>query len=64
MPQNISYTTIASILYKEINKIRNDPKLLIPALQQRMQKYDQHGNYFPLTGLNFSVKTKDGLAGV
>ena len=32
MPQNISYTTIASILLKEINKVRNDPKLLIPVL--------------------------------
>lgn len=64
MPQNISYTTIASILLKEINKIRNDPKLLIEVLKERIKKYDQEGNYFPLPGLNFSVKTKEGVAGV
>ena len=64
MPHNISYTNIASILFKEINRFRNDPKLLIPILEERKVKYDEDGNYYPLTGLNFSVKTKEGSLGV
>jgi hypothetical protein len=33
MPNSISYTSIASIILKEINKIRNDPKVLIAYLE-------------------------------
>ena len=58
MPQNISYTNITSILLKEINKLRSNPKSIIPLLRERIAKYDKNGNYFPLAGLNFSVKTK------
>ena len=64
MPDHISYSTIASILLKQINLIRNDPKILIPHLQERLKRYDVEGNYFPLPGLNFSVKTEDGKKGV
>ena len=64
MPQNISYTNIASILHKEVNRIRNNPQILIPLLHERIKKYDSNGNYFPLAGLNFSVYTKEGVAGV
>lgn len=64
MPHNISYTHIASILLKEINRIRNDPALLLPILEERKEKYDEDGNYYPLSGLNFSVKTKEGKQGV
>lgn len=64
MPQNISYTSISSILLKEVNKVRNNPKILIPILEDRLRKYDAEGNYFPLAGLNFSVKTKEGAKGV
>ena len=64
MPSSISYTSIASILLKEINKIRNDPKVLIDYLEDRLKKYDDDGNYYPLTGLNFSVTTVEGASGV
>ena len=64
MPHNISYTNIASILLKEINKVRNNPQLLVPILRERSKKYDEEGNYFPLAGLNFSVKTKEGTKGI
>lgn len=40
MPHNIAYTHIASILFKEINAIRNNPKCLIPILKERINKYD------------------------
>jgi hypothetical protein len=33
MPNSISYTSITSIILKEINKIRNDPKVLIGYLE-------------------------------
>lgn len=64
MPQNISYTNIASIMLKEINTVRNDPQSLVPYLRERIHKYDQEGNYYPLPGLNFSVKTKEGTQAV
>jgi hypothetical protein len=64
MPDHISYSTIASILLKQINIIRNDPKMLVPYLQERLKRYDADGNYFPLPGLNFEVKTEDGKKGV
>lgn len=57
MPNTISYTSIASIILKEINKIRNEPTILVSYLQQRLKKYDAEGNYYPLSGLNFSVPT-------
>jgi hypothetical protein len=64
MPNCISYTSIASIILKEINKIRNDPKVLIAYLAERVKKYDEEGNYYPLSGLNFSVMTIEGAKGV
>lgn len=64
MPSNISYTNVASILLKEINSVRNNPQVLIPLLRERIVKYDDQGSYFPLPGLNFSVKTKEGTKGV
>ncbi len=64
MPNSISYTSIASIILKEINKIRNDPNVLIAYLKQRIKKYDSDGNYLPLNGLNFSVMTVEGATGV
>lgn len=64
MPNHISYSTIASILLKQINIIRNDPTILVPHLQERLKRYDSENNYFPLPGLNFSVKTEDGASGV
>lgn len=64
MPDQISYSTIASIILKQINIIRSNPKLLQPHLEERLKKYDKEGNYFPLPGLNFSVKTEDGKKGV
>lgn len=64
MPQSISYTNIASIILKEINAVRNDPQSLIPYLRERINKYDQQGNYYPLPGLNFSVFTKEGTQAV
>lgn len=64
MPTTISYTSIASIILKEINKIRNDPKVLVSYLKDRLKKYDPEGNYYPLSGLNFSVMTIEGARGV
>jgi hypothetical protein len=64
MPNSISYTSIASIILKEINKIRNDPKVLVTYLEERLKKYDSDGNYYPLSGLNFSVMTVEGARGV
>jgi hypothetical protein len=40
MPNHISYSTIASILLKQINNIRNDPTILVPHLQERLKRYD------------------------
>lgn len=64
MPNHISYSTIASIILQQINRIRIDPKKLISHLEERLKRYDEEGNYFPLPGLNFSVKTADGKKGV
>jgi hypothetical protein len=64
MPNTISYTSIASIILKEINKIRNDPRVLVEYLRERLSKYDEEGNYYPLSGLNFSVMTVEGAKGV
>lgn len=64
MPNSISYTSITSIILKEINKIRNDPKVLVAYLKERIKKYDTSGNYYPLSGLNFSVMTVEGARGV
>jgi hypothetical protein len=64
MPGNISYTSVVSIILKEINRIRNDPKVLIEHLRERIKKYDGEGTYYPLNGLNFRVQTVEGTSGV
>ena len=63
MSGKISYTDIASIILKEINQVRSDPTSLIPYLEARRKKY-RNGNYEPLEGLSFSVKTQEGAEGV
>ena len=40
MSNNISYTEIASIILKEVNKIREYPRSFVSVLRERINKYD------------------------
>lgn len=47
MSETIDYNRLVSIIFKQINLYRENPRLLIPVLEKRLKKYDDK-KFMPL----------------
>ena len=59
MSETIDYKKLVSIIFKQMNIYRDDPRALVPILQARLNKYDDK-KFIPTGDPNIVVLTEEG----
>ena len=63
MSETIDYNRLVSIIFKQINLYRENPRLLIPVLEKRLKKYDDK-KFMPTGDPSLVLQTEEGSRAV